>query len=161
MGGKNGLQPFSWLDGARALSQVIESRLAAGESGEIMGAAGNSGQDIARPRLPIFNRPLVLKPFRQDRPERDVTSDIGTRADDNRQRCPRKDKFGNVPFGAGRDNWPKMQQMQKIAILNPPSGTMIALCGRSSPSVRRCGGARRIWKDMKLTIEFVPWLRLS
>jgi hypothetical protein len=75
---RTAFKPFSWLDGARALSQVIESRLAAGESGEIMGAAGNSGPEIARPRLPIFNRPLVLKPFRQDRPERDVTSDIGT-----------------------------------------------------------------------------------
>lgn len=125
-----------------------------------MGAAENSGPEIARPQLPIFNRPYVLKPFRQDRPEWDVTSDIGTRADDNRPRCPRKTSSATS----------RLDPVETI-------GRKCSKCRKSQSLTRQWNNDRTVWKiisvgsalprcaanleDKKFTIEFVPWLPLS
>jgi hypothetical protein len=160
MGGKNGRQALLLVGWRSRLESVIESRLAAGESGEIMGAANNSGPEIARPQLPIFNRPYVLKPFRQDRPEWDVTSDIGTRADDNVQDA-RARQVRQRPV------WTRSRQLAENA----------ANAENRNPQPAQWNNDRTVWKiipvgsalprcaanleDMKFTIEFVPWLPLS
>jgi len=122
MGGENGRQALFLVGWRSRLESVIEGRLAAGESGEIMGAANNSGPEIARPQLPIFYRPYVLKAFRQDRPEWDVTSDIGTRADDNRPRCPRKISWATSRLDSVETIGRKCSKCRKSQSLTRPVG---------------------------------------